>query len=812
MESDTTLESPGPSHLPDLVQLRADWVIHVASLIRNTTTTRIIYDESLSAVEHALLVVHAGIGHLRGIDVSDSAVPNFLTQDQVTALISRYWRDGALDPYLARTTRFLWQGLLFLARDLGLARPSILEYLAQSQLAKRVENDAAVVKITTTSDTRANSYLETAQFLPPEPHGTLSKVPSHLGAVFELICTDMERAKETFTLLEILACLPIDNDSDIDKQIVALDWVRNHHEITLSVPGGWPGPEADGIPDWVTDIVIHSGARMFYTSTGNIPGWFIVAESDDELRAITHWSYNPAFGIYQDSGGAIIVAIPLTFQNGQSSRGEWRYFPHRLADVMQLTAMLAIGMLRLDVYQLDAHGALSYIFAVGKTLPEEFIYTGINLLGKQTVPDKDLRLFERPTFDDVARSMSLVERNLFDGLNEGLVALRSTPDSALGQAFSRFLTALDSATASHLGGVDGSQVYAQAREHWRIALAQGVRSVGDIDPSILGPGRAYVQFSLKVDWPVRLIAVIVYVDESGLPQFEKAEFDGEINLEHNLEQQAAALAAGFTELGKLRALGVDYLVINPSTLAYNLPLHEASLLLGFSEVSFTHRLGTLFPRSYVTSRDNVEVVGFSGVGQRRIAAVDVELDVVRRLYGGSSSSNQISRPISSILHIAGHGFTGFESYSIALDYDANDSLLTSARVLQQFEASETRIVFLSSCSSGEGKFRLNQVAEAVPLDVAFVEAGAQCVISTSAPVNDYLACIFAYVFHKTLSAGSSVWQSYVAARTAIRTGQLSVDTTDLDEIWPVWRVEFESALVKNSADWVKYRLSGRHWD
>lgn len=95
-----------------------------------------------------------------------------------------------------------------------------------------------------------------------------------------------------------------------------------------------------------------------------------------------------------------------------------------------------------------------------------------------------------------------------------------------------------------------------------------------------------------------------------------------------------------------------------------------------------------------------------------------------------------------------------------------------------------------------------------PLDVALLEKGCRTVISTSAPVSDHVALIFATTFHHALAHGASTWDSYVEARSTFTaaTPRVARDVQHLlDVAYPRWRLPLPHAVAD---DWVLFRYSG----
>jgi hypothetical protein len=785
---------------------------HVANLVLNSVTSRIFADDLLVPVEQAMLVVHVGVGHLYGIADADSCMGRVLSPDQVEALISGYWRDGRLNPYLARFAPFLWTGLYRLGRDMGAIRGELLEELFRSQLGRRLQLETDHDLTPESIDTRVLDYIEERQLQPSlEDMGVvpLDCEGSHLRFVDALLEEGVSVALELVTLLEIHACFLVDDQARLE--LAALEEAGNQHEIFRSMPGGWPGPDSSDVPDWIRDVAINVGARMFYASTGHVPGWLIVAESDDELQAIHHWSYEPNFGFGLDDSGNPVLTIQLTFPSDQKTADAWWHYPlDDLRSVTRLRTLIAIGVVRLDVYRISPAARLEFVFAFGCPLPLALRDACRRFLEANSLPSSEVRLFHPMTPLDELTGMTLVERNMYDGLSQGVQALRTQSSSSLAAAYRHHLETLDATTAAVFGGIPGDDLYQKSRENWRIALAQSGRPSRElIDLGLLGSGRGYVQFQVKLDEPIQLVAYVAYLDEAGELTTSTVEFGGRLSTSWDVEQQAAALAAGLSEFGQLLTNGVSKLVVCPAPAAYNLPYHEALLRLGFEEVSYTHRIGTLRPRARSSARD-IAVVGFAGEGSRYIGAVDIELDVISHLYS-TSRLQHLTGLVPGVAHLAGHGHAGNRTYETAMEISAADPPLSSARVLLDFDASESDLVFLSACSSGAGAYLPDQVAEAIPMDVAFIEAGARTVVSTSTPVSDYVACFFAAVFHSELLAGSSMWDAFVKAREAARTGTLSNSSSAVERLWPTWNADISAAVSLHPHDWLSYRLSGRHW-
>ncbi len=237
---------------------------------------------------------------------------------------------------------------------------------------------------------------------------------------------------------------------------------------------------------------------------------------------------------------------------------------------------------------------------------------------------------------------------------------------------------------------------------------------------------------------------------------------------------------------------------------------------GFDEVSYAHR-STVVSSESPDIHDGQEILmaGWPGtVGAANyLNSLEIELTALERMYGQARQSSVDLSALPEIVHFAGHGDAGLSITSHWMQAtETIGELLTPAGVLLNADASRTELVYLSACSTGAGVFGLRSVMEAVPLDVAFLERGATCVVSTSAPVNDVIASMFAITFHAALRAGAAIWEAYIDARSATSTGNSSPESQlALDTEWSSWRVQHSRASARHPDDWMRFRLSGRHW-
>jgi len=778
--------------------------------------------ERLSICERALATLHVGIGHLLGITDGDITIAGALTKEAIARLISRRWRDGAADPLTSAHLIETWIGLFQLARDTGTARLDFLTLLHNSQTGQRLASlTQQNLDITAIEDTVLRGYLARLETAPIEA----SSFPglmfswecdgSHLGMIRALTrehnLSGMVRA---VTLLELTASLP---DSEDDQwELNSLDAASRVHHYYLSIPGAWPGPTDHDVPLWVRDVVTVQGARMWYASSGFVPGWLIVAESDEELRAIMRWTYEPGFGIDYSDSRALTFVFPLKFVSDENSYAAYRYRLDDLQHMHWLSTLLAVKLVRLDIYRLDAAGRLKFVFAFGTPLPPEVIDEARSHL-REVMPNEDnIQLFGESTPADWLQLMSQTERNSFENLAVCAEELRTR--SELGAAYRHYLRVVDTATSASLrGSLFDTRTYAEAKEVLRTAISRHPIEHRPIELQYLGAGRGLVQFVLTLDQPASLRAFAAYLRSDGETVTEQFEFSTEIDLGfsyNTIDELCAYLRDGLVQLRSLKSEGVESLVISVGAGVYNLPFHEALMELGFLEISYTHRVGSLAPEPVPSSNTPALVCGYAGNGSDRIASVDVELGIVTALTAGAIRALPDTLP--GVVHLAGHAVTGDQPYEMAMWLGPADTKpLSSAGVLLDVDASTTSLVFLSACSTGAGDFPAGELVEAVPLDIAFIEKGARAVISTAAPVNDQVACFFACVFHDELRRGSSIWTSYSTARQAAKTATLGDGRSELNSMlsarWPTWQRDIERRNASGDGSWRLFRVSGRHW-
>jgi hypothetical protein len=625
----------------------------------------------------------------------------------------------------------------------------------------------------------------------------------------------LEELAGKVSLLELTAALLAGPDEVDDVE--ALEEATHINHIYLSIPGAWPGPAADDVPEWVRDIVTVRGARMFQSSVSFVPGLLYVAENDEELAAVNRWSYNQALGYRDAEDGAAVLVIPVEFGPDDVGYLTYRYRLDDRTDLIWLQTMVAIGLVRFELYRLDASKHLQWVATFGFRLPEELKSVLRSKIAAAS-PEKAL-FFHEHDVEAWLTMFAQVERSMFETL--ALAHSHLGTGDSVDRTYKHYLRLSDSVARTNLsGGLVDLRTLDEAHQALRVAVSQHpALPINPLDLSVLGPGRAVIQFVLTLDEPVALRANAAYLDGDGNAKAKTYEFSMTFNpfqAYDSLNVLSDYLASALSEVSDLFQDGIRAVVLEVGAGIYHLPFHDAFLTMGFEEASYAHRLSLLDEGHRTADADENRqtlVVGFAGNGGEHLDQVAVELDIVAELEG-PTIVNTFEDELPAIVHLAGHAETGSSDYEVGIWIEAN-SPLSASRVLLDVDAARAELVYLSACSTGVGKFVGGELIGAVPLDVAFLEKGARVVVSTQAPVNDQVAAFFACVFHAHYSNGDGPWLSYKAARLASSTG--SLDEADsqlrrrLDVQWPTWEIDIKRRLTLSPGEWRLFRISGRHW-
>ncbi|GHD51685.1 hypothetical protein GCM10008097_26800 [Mycetocola manganoxydans] len=805
---------------------RSRWLATVSDRVSPDRLSAVDGFAGLTPCERALVTVHVGLGHMLGVAETDLVVDGFVSGKAINYLISHWWRSGSADELTSSYLLPCWIALFQLGRDTGVCRADLLAQLLSSQAGRRIQQYTSSNLSPVAGDVEALRDLlmrsEAVEFsVETETHQGRAYwwevEGSHLDLVRGLVEQHGVRALAgKLSLLELIASMS--SGPEVGWAIEALRKAKGTLHVHRSMPGGWPGPGLTDIPSWVRDVVTVNGARMFNTSAGYVSAWMFVAETDEELHAVNRWSYAPAMGLDldQDQRGVTFV-VPLEFGPADTGYLTYHYNVTNASSLNWLRALLAVGVLRIEVYRLDPSSRLQYVTSFGFLLPEEIREAGRAIVSDLLAASGEPSWFTPMAALDGLTYMRQIERTFFENL--AVCAPELDRASSVGIAYRHRLQILKSATADWFrGAAVDDRLLSEATEKLRIEVSKSTREALEPLPiENLGPGRAIVQFVATLDAPLTLRAYTAYVDDETQLHYETFEFSAELDLSQlpdDLEELTAYLAEGLRRLREIQEKGIKFAVVSAGAGIYNLPFHEALLALGFEEASFTHRVESLLPRPAVDGAGDSLVLGFSGEGASHIPAVDTEVAIVRSITQAAHNDDFHTGPLPSVVHLAGHARTGSREYEVGIQLGPA-APLSAAAVMLDLDLSETDVVFLSACSTGAGDFPVGELIGATPLDVTFIEKGAQVVISTSAPIDDLIACFYASIFHSALAGGTSVWESYRVARAATASASVPDDMHALHELlasqWPTWKDDIMARNRVSPGQWRLFRISGRHW-
>jgi hypothetical protein len=788
---------------PNLVESRARWLAHIASLVetpRAETSFGGGFDRPLNDIERALVEVHVGFTHLMGGDRNEASLPRYCTAEEADSIVSR-WRAGAQSPHIVGEVDIVWHCLWQVGFWSSCVREELSDLIASSFLSSHFgttppEGDPLVAHWGSIENTQGNvnfsfgdvwncaeSHLEKIRFA--------DDISQNL---IESLCALEQRALVGEREQPYL-------EESFSQAVSVID-------AFMAVPGSWGGPDPSDVPPWLRDFAIVRGGRIRQERAGVVPCWFVVAESTEELRAISAWSsgsQNVALVQKQESSNTLFLRLEVNFDDGQGPGVvEFIYETSHIRAATSLDMLAWVGIIRLEVYELD-HGELKFAFATGVRIGDL----------RDELVRPDLRAFPAfdwladlvPSADDILFRMRNTERAQFELVRRG-ETLRRDASNPAAAAYRSYLTRVHDGAQSEYAGVPADAAGID-RVHRELLTALSVLSnpVDEIALQRLGPDRGFAQIQFIQDEPMRTVCAVASQNADGSQ-------DAHLVTLAVQDYEAGGLQADEDGLAELAALGLKSIVLSPSGPLYPLALHEDFLDDGFEQVSYVHRSGILGTRSPSSDcGQSVLIAGWAGErGEtNHLKYLDIELSALESIYRKAKSEVLDLGSLPRVVHLAGHGEAGVSATEHWLKASESE-ILTPARVLLDVDASNTDLVYLSACSTGRGVFGLRRVMNAIPLDVAFLERGAACVVSTSAPVNDVVASAFAIVFHSTWRAGASVWDAYTEARALLSRGVRSPEASDvLEASWPTWEADLTSAVAVHPDDWMKFRLSGRHW-
>jgi hypothetical protein len=741
----------------------------------------------LPPLSRLTLVLLVGVGHLLGVDDRDLAADSVLTEDEVEKLIIHAWRHGRVQPDL----------VAWLVPALTSARWA----------ANRYESlDATPLGVWIASSTFSSRFtqLSSAWASPPDYNERLTcaaeSAPDYrsLDELYLWIVTTCfeDDVYSWFTPLEFRLLGP---DPERDKARERLIDARSGLQVTLAMPKSWPSHQHATTPPWFRDKVTTEGARFWRSSCGYIATLSVVVETDRDERSIHRWSYAPGMAVNFPDDASVELFIVLDPEDDPG----YAPFYFRHGDYFSsqtLETMLTVGLVRIEFYRLQEDGQLRHLWNFG--VP--FLSDKIREHRDRWAGRRNLDLVASPS--ELLQMIDQRQRALFESTLPSLDDRSAAPSVIAARQWQ--LQILDDAARSHASGrIVDERLLNESASALRLAEATVKRDISVPDEGCVRPGEALFQISITEDagW---FSSAIVYRDLSGELRGTPLPLDS-VNL-NTLAANTPPRDALLTLLDPLRevmAEGIQDLVISAGLGTYALPIHDAALRLGFRTAVYCHSIRRMHESLGLPAVGKTLVLGHPGDQDQYLAAADAELNVVAALTQGSRAATGWRGAWPAIVHVAGHGIAGRREHEAGILL-ANDDFLSAPAILRDVVAEGTQVAFLSACSSGTGRFDIGRAAHAVPLDVALLEKGCHAVISTSAPVNDHVALVFASVFHQTLSEGGNAWESYTAARAAFSAGELRV-RRDLREIldakYPAWRTTLPHDAFEQ---WTLFRYSG----
>ncbi|GAA1140829.1 CHAT domain-containing protein [Microbacterium aurantiacum] len=743
---------------------------------------------ALPPMSRLTVILMVGMGHLLGMDDHDLAPDGVLSDSDVGELIIKAWRGAGIPADFAS-----WLGPSLISMRWAANR---YEHLDHSPLGRWLEsshfNDRfSALSTLWHSSPDYSSELESAALGAPA-HLSLEELSLWLHHSWpdDIVLL-------WFTPLEARFLGP---DPERDRARKILQSAGSEMYVPLLMPGAWPTRPHGSTPAWFRDVVTIEGARTWHSSSGYVPTLFVVVETDRDERSLTAWSYAPALATRFLSSSRVELFILLDPDDDPAYLPFYfDYTEHRARQ--HLDVMLTIGHARIEFYRLQSDGYLQHLWNFGVPL---FALDEVREHRERWLEPGPGPFADAATAGEMLQMIDLRQRAVFDSTLPSLDPRGSA--AKVSAAWERQLCVLDDAAQSYaMGRPIDERVLAEAAGELRLAEATERRIIEPADEQRIHPGQALLQISVKEDTQWFSAAVVYRTPDRtlhGVPLTLEPP-DDEPNLGGPGSDPLTALLKPLREIADK---GISDLVISAGHGAYSLPLHDAVLRLGFRSATYCHTV-RLMHRPRASSDNRTLVLGYPGTATDYIAAADAELDIIAALTQARRVASGWRNAWPRTVHIAGHGVAGDREHESGILL-ADSDFLSAAGILRTVDASDTDIAFLSACSSGTGRINVGRAARAIPLDVALLEKGCRTVISTSAPVSDHVALIFATTFHHALANGVSAWDSYVEARSAFAaaTPRVARDVQDLlDAAYPPWRLPLPHAQAQ---DWVLFRYSG----
>lgn len=750
-----------------------------------------------SDVDRALAYVHVGVAHFRGVAPQDMDVPDgLLDAAAVRQLAVQSWRLGAGDVRVLLTLDATWLALY----DLGCAF-NLLAVDFATPLARWAPTVTAITPI---------------DFSPLPPAGggaAASPSPSH----------GLDEADVW------LQQVPALDESTLDFPVTALErYWSVHHDVSLptwaseTVAGvielplvlEWPDAGAR-IPDWVRDLAVGANGRAFPVSSGAVVEWIFVAETAEEAMAMSRSAYEPEVRIGHE-GTRTVMVYTLPLQNEPHGMITIGYPLDALLGIAAFIMIAVVRRVRIDLFRLDETGTLQYDGSWWVDVPDE-VAKIIGVLARRAYePSKPLMTSWASDIDRIIDQVAAAERAAFESLWAVDAVASKDPSGQLHSCWTEYLEAHSSAAAAASQGAPIDEAALRnARERVIAERNRSVRPEHRAAIEHLERGEAYLTVTYVQETLPRMEVRAVWNSDEG-PDGRDFDVSDKIHLlagSLTPDDLAERLMRVLDDVSDLRNDGIHRLFLNVAGALYDLPFHDALLRNGFERVAYTHSLDRVGPRSAVATA-TATVYGSAGEASGFLETLDLELDLVAESWSTSRASTLDLSDTGPIVHLAGHGRTGPAQWEIILQVDGpRRAPLSATDVLLSQPTAPPALVVLSACSTGAAQYSALQPMESVPLDIAFLQRGADCVISTGAPVNDYIATFFAIVLHTEVVKRSDVWAAYTLARRCCANLDVVDESADLraklDARWPCWRDHLDAVAPQQRNDWRLYRVVGR---
>lgn len=753
-----------------------------------------------------LSVSHIGVGHILGVDDSDLVMGAYADTGAVSKVIQD-WRLGNVAPELANSVVITYVSQFRLFRDLGVVDPRLIKQASLSQTHFRLYGVTAEENLSATKSEQWE-HLESVLNEAFADGGLEANLDAYSAILREVAEKQPNYATALFTPMEIKAAFPeVSNEQD---QITNLRIAFSDKHLPKALEGAWATAAGSAVPPWVAEVVVGRGARHFFGSAGAVPGWLYVSESVSEIDAFRAWTYNPGFGARR-SGDEVFLLFRLEFRDGTHADVEFRYVlsDHFLRN--DLLSMIAIGAIRIENYALLPGGELCHIQTFGTLLPPELLEELTSIIGDQgEQPDWATSL--ELSSSDIVEVMRVLDYGTF-GILAPPILNRKLDESACSleteEAFQQLLGSMSIATRDAARGAPiAVEPLDEAREKLLIAGSRNALRQEAFEFGRLGTGRAYLMIRLDQD-AGHLYAFSAHECSNGWSgrRFDCSQHRFQEGVLPHSEQWVEEARRTLEPVAELRGEGVDNLSVSVQSQLEGYPWHEPLIRLGFEQVTLAPTFDSLdknpFPGHGEILQSGVAVQGYSGVGEDYLSNIESEVAEVSRIYGNDGVSHG-ERVSPGVRHYCGHAITGAQRHSVGM-FSSKGGPFSAADVLGDPVGHRAPLVVLSACSTGVIEVELGSIPEHVSLDKAFVLSGAHAVLSTTAPVNDVIAYLFAIEFHAAFRSGATVWESYCVARE-VASGRRSRTQSSYPN-----PAGLDASLGIASNDWMKFQLTGRIW-